>query len=58
MGTKAQRSYFFIIYLLKMLFIFRKRGGREGDREGKKNIDVRETLTGCLVYAPNWGPGL
>ena len=27
-------------------------GEREKERERERNINVRETLTGCLLYAP------
>ena len=29
---------------------------RETERE--RNIDVRETSIGCLLYVPDWGPNL
>ena len=37
----------------RMLFIFRV--GREGERRGEKNRSERETLIGCLSYAPQLG---
>ena len=39
------------------LFIFRERG-RKGEREGEKHPCERETFIGCLLQAPNQGPGL
>ena len=31
--------------------------GREGETEGEKHQSVRDTSTGCLSHATNWGPG-
>ena len=38
-----------------VLFIGR---GKEGEREVEKHQSARDTSTSCLLYAPNWGPGL
>ena len=34
-------------FLKDFIYLFLQRGGRR-----------RETLTGCLLHIPNWGPGL
>ena len=44
-------------FLRFYLFIFRE-GGSEGERKEEKHLCVTETLLGCLLDAPNWGPGL
>ena len=38
------------------LFTF-KEMGREGEIKEEKHRYVRDTSTGCLSHAPNWGPG-
>ena len=43
-------------YFKKILFVFRERG-REREREGEKHQCVGETSIGCLLHAPNRGPG-
>ena len=40
------------LFFLKILFIYFKQRGREGEREGEKY------LCGCLSCTPYWGPGL
>ena len=51
-------GYLFIFcFYLKIFFIFRERGRREGEREGEKHQCAGETLIGCLLHAPSWGPG-
>ena len=52
-------SFFLLSFFLKKrfyLFSFREMG-REGEREGEKHVCVRDTLAGCLLHTPNWGPG-
>ena len=44
----------FILFLRFYLFIFRGRG-REGGGEGREK--ERERNFGCLLHAPNRGPG-
>ena len=38
------------------VLFFRERV-RVGERRGEKHRYVRETGIGCLLHAPNWGPG-
>ena len=38
------------------IYLFLERR-REVEREGEKHRCVRETLIGCLSFAPTWGPG-
>ena len=53
-GTPAHLFFPFKDFIYS--FIFRERG-REGEREGEKHQWVRETLIGCLLHDPRWGPG-
>ena len=51
-------SFFGFITLKKNPFIYlflERWEGREKERE--RNIDVRDTLIGCLLHAPIWGAG-
>ena len=47
---KKVSEYIFLLYFLKILFTFKER---------ERNINVLETRgsIGCLLQAPNWGPG-
>ena len=43
-------------HTFNILFIFRERG-RDGERAGEKHQCEREKSVGCLLHAPNQGPG-
>ena len=56
-------SFWFLIlvvnisFFLKKFYFFILERGREGEKEGEKHQCTRETLIGCLSYAPSQGPG-
>ena len=55
---RPSNSFFFNSLFLKILIIYFFRVGEGRVKERERNIDVRETLIGCLWHTPDWGPGL
>lgn len=56
-GKTAQESYFFVLFICTRGYFFHYfltewKGRKEGRREGQREIDVRDTLIGCLLLTP------